>query len=686
MSSRPAGSDGSVAALSLAAALTLLVARWLPVRFEYRPNELGIVSATTVARYPLQQETFWALFGLGVGSLLSWWIARVLGRRGTTLPQAIGLESLAVACVVTALWLPPLLASVTSLLACCGVFALARLAPPRRTDDGHQRPIAVPSHAWPGSVWLSAILLASLLLNPGLWVHLWNVAQSVPDLSITFDNFKFLGEAGQHLAWANALQHGWFQGRDVFCLYGPLFDLGLVGLWSVVGRSAAAWDLYWGLGRVAGMAALLLLAGSLVSRRSVVLVVPFLLPYVELRVGWALFAACCFYRWLDAGRRGWLVAAGALIGVSLLYSQEYGVAIGAAVAVALAVRRDWSAPLWLGAGAIAVAGPLSAYYAAHDALIPMLRDLVGYPAFMLAGYGKLPFVGIVESLPLAWSELGSRASENFRLSYAIPAVCLAGLLLAVPSRSVDPRHPLASLRRVCDALARDPVRLMWVVVSIFGLISFRSAMGRASLHRTHVVLPAAAVLVCVALDRSVALFREARELRPLACWRLMSLALLAALGGFLQSAAPLANIGASFEAVAHLVAQGARPSGSPQVLRVTRWVQLNTEPNEPVLFLPNDAAYYYLTDRPNPIRFVMGHQIVSDAHRAEVLDDLRQRPPRYVVWDHHALRVDGLPDELVFGPEILAFIEENYASQRRIGAVEILRHRSLEEPTLIAEW
>ncbi len=688
MTPRPAGSDGSVAALPLAALLTLLVARWLPIQFEYRPNDLGIVSATTLAHYPLQQETFWALFGLAVGGVSAWLIGRTLARVVLTPQRIIGLEALAVCAFLPALWLPPVFAGITSLLACTGIFALVRGEPVRSVEGVAPQPFAVPARTsrWLATAWVLAILVAAALLNPGLWVHLWNVAQGVPDAAVTFDNFKFLGETGQHLAWANALKHGWFQGRDVFCLYGPLFDLGLVGFWSLVDRSAAAWDLYWGLGRVAGLVALLLLAGSLVRHRAVVLAIPFLLPYVELRVGWALFAACCFFRWLNGERRGWLVATGALIGVSLLYSQEYGAAISAGVAVAFALRRDWRGPLWLGVGVAAVATPLFGYYAAHDALIPMLRDVVQYPAYMLAGYGKLPFVGILENLPLDWSSLGSRSSENLRLSYAIPAVCLGGLVLALPMASIDPRHPFESLRRVSDALARDPVRLLWVVIAIFGIVSFRSAMGRASLHRTHVVLPAATLLLTVALDRTVALFRASPELRRLAYWRLILLVLLAALGGFLQSAAPLTSVGESFTAGSHLVRHGSRPAGSQHVMRVTRWVQLNTEPNEPVLFLPNDGAYYYLTDRPNPIRFVMGHQIVSEAHRAEVLNDLRRQPPRYIVWDHNALRVDDIPDELVFGRAILEFIEESYSAERRIGAVEILRHRSLAEPTLISEW
>ena len=120
--------------------------------------------------------------------------------------------------------------------------------------------------------------------------------------------------------------------------------------------------------------------------------------------------------------------------------------------------------------------------------------------------------------------------------------------------------------------------------------------------------------------------------------------------------------------------------GSREVNRVTRWIQRRTRPTDPVLFLPNNAAYYYLTDRPNPIRFVMGHQIVTEAHRDEVLADLRANPPRLIAWDHAAVRIDGLSDELVFGAELLDWIEENYEEQARLGSVEIMRPRRTVEP------
>ena len=116
-------------------------------------------------------------------------------------------------------------------------------------------------------------------------------------------------------------------------------------------------------------------------------------------------------------------------------------------------------------------------------------------------------------------------------------------------------------------------------------------------------------------------------------------------------------------------------------MRVVRWLQLRAAPTDAILFLPNDAAYYYLLDRPSPIRFVMGHQIATDAHRAEVLAALRRDPPRFVVWDHGALRVDDLPDERVFGPALLRWIDQGYAEAARLGDVSILERHAPGEPS-----
>jgi hypothetical protein len=207
---------------------------------------------------------------------------------------------------------------------------------------------------------------------------------------------------------------------------------------------------------------------------------------------------------------------------------------------------------------------------------------------------------------------------------------------------------------------------------VFGLLAFRSALGRSDLVHMIATLPAAAALLVAAAARVFDDWRAGRTAAPESATAAVLVILALALSGFVQVPKPVRNVGQFGTNVATLIRQGHHPRGDRNVVRVTRWIQVHTGEDEPVLFLPNDGAYYFLTDRPNPIRFVMGHQIVTEAHRGEVLRALEKAPPRYVVWDHGALRVDGIEDELVFGRPLLDWIDAHYETAERFGDVEIL--------------
>ena len=172
--------------------------------------------------------------------------------------------------------------------------------------------------------------------------------------------------------------------------------------------------------------------------------------------------------------------------------------------------------------AAAVAAPVLIWFAANDALLPMLHDLVQYPRYLMAGYAKMIFPSLVSGLPLVVSELSTESSLALRLSYAVPAVSLGALMLALPISALDLRRPIASIREVGEALARDPARLALVLIATFGLISFRVALGRSSLPRTLAVLPAAVLLLGYAVDRLVDLWRRGAALRPLAASRTLA--------------------------------------------------------------------------------------------------------------------------------------------------------------------
>jgi hypothetical protein len=667
-------------ALPLAAALTLVAARSLPLRFEYRPNDLGIVSVATELRYPLQQETFYLVFALLASTLVTWLLSRGLGRKRPRAATALALEALATAVLVGVLWLPLLpgwaLAVIGTLcaLAIAGRAGEAEPAPARPAEPA-------PARRLRGVPWLLGVLVLAPLLTPGLAFRVWAVAEGIPDDLLVENHFKFLAETGQHLAWADALRAGRLHGRDFFCLYGPLYDLGAVAMWALVGRSIAAWNLYISLTRALAWAALLLLGGALVRRRALALLPIFLLPWINLRVGLPLLGLLFLSKGL-AGSRGSAAAAGASGGLALLFSQEHGAAFLAAAALVLFLRGDRRAALAFGAALAAPLAPLLAWYAAEGALVPMLRDLSQYPAYVLAGFGNLPFPRIERSLMGDARAAGGQASLVLRLGYAVPGICLGALLLALPVSAVDPRRPRATLRELCRELRGDAARLSILAVAVFGLLSFRSALGRSDLLHLLPVLPAAALLLAVGVDR--ALDERARAAGPaatwLALWRGAALVLLVLHAGLLQVTSPAALIRESFQNVSALLQRVPLPAGDPAVARVARFVRRHTQPGEPVLFLPNDAAYYYLADRPSPVRFVLGHQMVTDAHRAEALDALRARPPRYVVWNRGSLRVDDLPDEKVFGPALLAWIEAHYGVEARIGGVEILRWRGGATP------
>jgi hypothetical protein len=654
--------DGGIAALPLAAAATALLAYWLPIEFEYRPNDLGIVSLATQQRYPVQQETFWALAAGAMAGLLFLGFAALL-RRGAPPPGRVAsVEALGAVSLVSALWLPPRVAPAAVLALAVAAAWLAR--GPGPGEPAPDLPVAGPR---PVRAWIAipGVLLLGALLAPGLWENLWSVAHGMPDERLTRDTFKFLAETGQHLAWADALRHGHLHGRDFFCLYGPFYDLGIVATWELLGRSISSYELYVSLTRVLGWASLLGLGLALLRRRAWVLLLPFLLPWVKLRVGLALFGLLALILWMKSGRRPWAVLGGALGGTSLLYSQEFGAAFLLCAAVGLALRRDLRGGLLFAAGLAAVAAPLLAGYAAAGALIPMLRDLGQYPAYVVAGYGKLPFPSLAGSLPLPWP---GRDTLALRVGYATPAICVGAALLLITASGFDPRRPLASLARLRAELARDPERLGLLLVALFGILAFRSALGRSNLDRTLTVAPPVALLIAAGFDRVLAPGRV-REL----LWtsRAVWLAVLVALAGFAQTGSPFQLVGRSFRDMVALARHGHAPRGNGEVVRVTRWIQLRTEPDEPVLFLPNDAAFYYLSRRPSPTRFVLGHQMVTDAHRAEALAALRRDPPRYLVWNHAALRVDDLDDEQVMGAALLSWLDDHYRTETRIGDFEI---------------
>jgi hypothetical protein len=357
--------------------------------------------------------------------------------------------------------------------------------------------------------------------------------------------------------------------------------------------------------------------------------------------------------------------------VSLLYSQEFGLALLLVAALALAVRGEGRAAATFAlCGAVPV-GLTFAAFAAHDALFPMLRDLVNYPRYVAAGFAALPFPSLLQALPLGGPGFDLPDQILVRQGYLEPAICVAGLFFALPLDVMDPRRPIASVRAARRTLRENPEQLLLMSLALYGLLSFRTALGRSSIERVLLVEPAPALILLIALKRTLALWVAGWRTIPLAAWRTLALTLLLSLGSFFSTATPWTTAEKNFILFSKF-AQGLRLVGDGQVIAVSRWVRDNSAPTDPVFIFPAGAAYYYLTEREQPTRFELAHHMVTQAHRDEALADLKAHPPRWVLNDASAWRIDNVPDEMIFGREMWGWLNSHYVPIGNIGAVTFL--------------
>lgn len=669
-----------VAALPLAAALVLEVARWLPVEFHFRPNALGIVSRATLAEYPLQQEMFWLLYAAGFGLVAALGIGALLRRREWSPGRGIALEALAVSVLAVLLFLPRAFAPLALALV-AGIAVLARSASARAAhaqDPAGARSCEPPprrSMAW-RAAWLALLVVIALGMSATLPVQLERVLAGTPDALVTADNWGFHAEIGQHLACADALLDGRMQGRDFFSLYGPYLDLVLVGLWQVFGRSISAANLY-AAGMFVGGGLAVLFAGWVSCRRKwVALALVPLAPPISLRYGMGLFALTPLAAWIRGGARAWCGAAGLIGGLALLYSQEFGLAFLLTAALAFLVRGDGRALAWFAAGLSVAVTPLLVWYASKDALGELLANMAAYPSWVAAGYAKHPFPALLPALPL---ELGSGDGADaltLRMAYLLPAACVGALALCAGVARIELGRPWRFPLELRRAWRAAPEVLLVALLAFFGFVSFRSALGRSDALHIAGVVGAPTLLLVLALDRTLP-FLLTPGRRALGAWRILLVYALAWFGALPQSAASFGTLGATARDAWRVVAGTLEPPrGSPRVNEVAEWIRSHTSPEDRVSFVPSAAGYLYLTDRREPSRFLLTSQMVTDAHRAEALAAMQATPPRYVVFDPHALRVDGIPDRIVLGPDLSDWIASRYELETTIRGVEIHRRKA----------
>jgi len=529
------------------------------------------------------------------------------------------------------------------------------------------------------------LLLMTLLMDPVPFAYLpWPEAEPL----FYYPGYRFLGEIGQFLAWTNEVWHGGWQGRDFFCLYGPVYIFSILGMWKAVGKSVQSLYAYWQIMAVfSGIVAYAFFRQFskwrvLCFLAALILIFSSVLEYQASSCRFtAAIGAITLLAAHGRGIRGLVMPAGILTALALATSQEVGLSIlfGALVfmvcrSFALGFLRLTANLLTFSCGMLVVLVPIAALFAWNGALRPMVSDIIGYPRFVSLGYGNYFFPRADAIIPLnvtgaplssLFIQTGFASTMLFYYGPAMYAACGAYI----------------SVRMVLSRWKLDVFDSMIAGLTAAGVILFGAALGRSDYAHLIFALPPAIVLHILFLGRSARIVKERvfQDRRGRGRGEILLCALFILVSALFFNPSligrKLAMLTQNNSIDRMLLAlRPPKPLLNMPTLSfvdVATYVKKRFDPSDYILALPSNSAYYYLADRRNATRFCQFSMLATDEHRAEVLRDITRRKPKYVIYDITGERVDDLSDEVQF-PGPLWFILKNYSTEKRMGNTLIL--------------
>jgi len=119
-------------------------------------------------------------------------------------------------------------------------------------------------------------------------------------------------------------------------------------------------------------------------------------------------------------------------------------------------------------------------------------------------------------------------------------------------------------------------------------------------------------------------------------------------------------------------------------MAIIDYLQKNSAPGDGVYVLGTAALINFLTERPNPSRFVTDHAIISpwgpERWRQDLVAELNRTPPRFIVVERHdaipivTLTYDDSEQWLKKYPPLASFVGSHYESVKNLYDFEVYRH------------
>ena len=475
----------------------------------------------------------------------------------------------------------------------------------------------------------------------------------------TISGWSVLVEEGEMLAWVDTVFRGGALFRDSFCLYGPLSIWPVAALFHIFNPSIGLWRTWiFSLNPPAVIATYFVLRGITRTRLAAVVGALFFgvlcpapapaMSWSLARVGLGFATIAVLTRGLDRGATKWFVFSGALIGVTILYSQEVGIAVAVAVAAVLVFRSDrrTSGILWTMLGCSLALAPAVIYLIATQSLGATFENLFLFPRVRMLGFAAQPFPAL------------SLNSSSLR-AYFIPAVLV-----------------VASFWTTTKLLRgyRDARSLTELALIIFGALLFTAALSRPDDAHFPFVFPPALVLLCVLSEDLWLAIRTTDYRIATTSVALLGVVLLAPWSSMLER--NLRSLVEPPSGRALLTSRGGSALLPEDFARdldeLIQAIQSRTAPDEPIWVFPNEAMLYFLADRPQPTHFPDALFAVTRAQREQLVADLERARPRWAIVYRDAPEVDNIPYAVAL-PEVVAYLNANYEAESEIGYFILMR-------------
>ncbi|GAB4336308.1 MAG: hypothetical protein Kow0099_09230 [Candidatus Abyssubacteria bacterium] len=505
----------------------------------------------------------------------------------------------------------------------------------------------------------------------------------------------FFFEEGMYLGWVNELLHGKALYRDTYFYSGPLMVWPQYLLMRLFGPSIVLDRVYiyffYFIGYLIAFATL----RRLVERKILIAIGVALVIYLFYPMFPGLHGACgrftfclipliLLYEYLQRQRPVLLICCGTALGISLLLSQELGVAALAALIAMLlafdfrertALRRFPVQASLIFIGAVAPIAPVMAYFLVTNSLAAYYEAMVELTGYYSLGAWGAPFPN-----PLALVSAGAAveygALETLLVYWPILFYIGSGFFCVI----------------TCTTRRCDNRNILAFGVTVLGLVMYMRVFGVYSLVQVRKALVPLVLLSVYYLELTWVGARESlgQMRRPPARGHVLAfgmLTLFLAPGlysfvgwrGFYPGKPPFAYRFELRNKTPAYALHMPRANGvhiplshGPDTESVVNYIQEHTRADEPIYVFPFAAMYYFLTDRPSATKYPAFYAVLNKT-REGTIRDLERTAPRYLIYVDTG-PILGLPTETRF-PEITRYIEENYRDVETFGHARILMRK-----------